>query len=202
MSNTTVFSLAQSLLSMDPWTKDRLATPAGILEYFWSSFILNTCIFVVFFGVAYSVAYPGGMHGMNDASVKRWKPFKFNPKYPALSLVRKEAFRSWTSVAIVSVLDALVTAFVASVGDRAAGISLNAGGLPQTGAGWIALLVLAVVYLLFADAHFYWTHRLLHGRCGGGGRREYNSQLTNSNHVLAREPMAVQERAQDSPRVV
>ena len=163
--NTTQFSFVDTFLSMDPWTRERVLTPAGFVEYALASFITNTAVFILFFGSAYAAAYPGGLNGLNSASVERWRPFKFNPKYPSRALVSKEVLRSWTSVAIVSILDAGITSFIAATGDNTGQSFRDHPGslFPRNAPGWIALLTIAIAYILFADAHFYWTHRLLHG---------------------------------------
>ena len=87
-------------------------------------------------------------------------PFKLNPKYPSGSLMMKEVLRSVRGVAICTFYAAIINLFHAS------------GSLPSNYVPFffptavdvsMATLVLgAVVQYLWADLHFYWTHRLLH----------------------------------------
>ena len=89
-------------------------------------------------------------------------PFKLNPKYPAGSLLLKEVLRSVRGVAICTIYCVIVNYLHAS------------GSLPSTYTpafflpgedDQVALAVVAVgglLMYLWADFHFYWTHRLLH----------------------------------------
>ena len=96
---------------------------------------------------------------------KLFAPFKFNPKYPPTKLVLKEIFRSARGVLICS----LQMHGIYTLHDRGAlpafpGVGfLNPAGhandLPLAHA-----LAGALILYAWGDAHFYWTHRLLHTR--------------------------------------
>jgi len=89
-------------------------------------------------------------------------PFKLNPNYPPGSLVFKEALRSVRGVAICTIYCVFINQLHAT------------GSLPTTFTpalflpgedGEVSLAIVAVggiLMYLWADFHFYWTHRLLH----------------------------------------
>lgn len=90
--------------------------------------------------------------------------FKFNPRYyPPMALVRREVSRCASSVVIVTLLDALLEA------------AAERGSIPAFQSGWLDTsggavsvvsaarqLLSPLALIAWGDAHFYWTHRLLH----------------------------------------
>merc|ERR1712002_48338 len=87
-------------------------------------------------------------------------PFKLNPNYPPGHLVLKEMVRSARGVAIC-------TLYVAIVNQLYRTSSLPSPYVPSIFAndGQVSLVIHilgAVCIYLWADFHFYWTHRLLH----------------------------------------
>jgi len=87
--------------------------------------------------------------------------FKFNPQYPKWSLMIAEGLRSFRGVVINAGLMALVP--------RTPTLRLSALDIPVLPSGEISgeisswgLLKLTLVLYIWADFHFYWSHRLLH----------------------------------------
>jgi len=87
-------------------------------------------------------------------------PFKLNPNYPQVSLILKELLRSVRGVAICTLYAIMVNKLHSSGSlptDFVPGLFNNDGQVS------LAIHVLgAVVQYLWADFHFYWTHRMLH----------------------------------------
>jgi sterol desaturase/sphingolipid hydroxylase (fatty acid hydroxylase superfamily) len=72
---------------------------------------------------------------------------------PSQSVILREA--AWSvlsSCSIVTVIDMLLDGFLAQDGSRMAGFD----------GGWLELALTASFLVLWGDAHFYWTHRMLH----------------------------------------
>ena len=93
-----------------------------------------------------------------------FKPLKFNPNYPPLSLIATEIARSLRGVLIASIYEIvfgdLYNQKVLPISDLSSvyGSSKTqeySSSLDPTFKGLIILLV-------WWDSHFYWTHRLLH----------------------------------------
>merc|ERR1719369_69330 len=87
-------------------------------------------------------------------------PFKLNPNYPSVTLVLKEMARSARGVAICTLYATVVnqlyrsgtlpSRYVPPLFDNDGDVSL---GIHMVG---------GILIYLWADLHFYWTHRLLH----------------------------------------
>ena len=98
-----------------------------------------------------------------------FKPFKFNPNYPPLSLVGKEIFRSARGVIIATIFESIINNQHARSNLPWVQIPAmftfpnNVDGLygciedPLFGTCLLAILI-----LIWWDFHFYWTHRMLH----------------------------------------
>eukprot|EP00750_Incisomonas_marina_P018306 INCI2816.1.p1 GENE.INCI2816.1~~INCI2816.1.p1 ORF type:complete len:273 (+),score=24.57 INCI2816.1:162-980(+) len=86
-----------------------------------------------------------------------WHPFKYNPKYPKRPLILRELKRSLYSLQIVTLWDVAIRLLqgygFAPLLDWQERFQVSR--VPS----YLFLLVAAV---LWADAHFYWIHRLLH----------------------------------------
>jgi len=87
-------------------------------------------------------------------------PFKLNPNYPPGHLILKEMVRSARGVAICTLYAAIVNQLYRTS-------SLPSPYVPSIFAndGQVSLVIHilgAVCIYLWADFHFYWTHRLLH----------------------------------------
>jgi len=91
-----------------------------------------------------------------------FRPFKLNPRYPSNSLIGREVFRSLRGVAICTLYEVLVNRFH-QAGSLPSDITPDFFKLgPDGSASLLAHLVIFPLLYLWADAHFYWTHRLLH----------------------------------------
>jgi len=89
-------------------------------------------------------------------------PFKLNPRYPSNSLIRKEMFRSLRGVAICTLYEVVVNS-LHQQGSLPSSYTPDIFKLGPGGAASLLghLLNVTVTYM-WADAHFYWSHRLLH----------------------------------------
>ena len=126
-----------------------------------------------------------GAHLMTHVKPQRkWlEPFKLNPEYPPLSIVMKEIFRSARGVSICSLIEIGIhkgwmnNKETGEIGPLARiqrdvltfPSQYLAGILQETPADSTTVIhhpILFFVCLLlmyaWGDAHFYWTHRLLH----------------------------------------
>ena len=99
---------------------------------------------------------------------KLFKPFKFNPNYPPVSLVMKEILRSGRAILIASIYECIVN-------DQHGKKNLPLVEMPEifqlnraienhdvlqlNGIGLFLSLFLVITW---GDFHFYWTHRMLH----------------------------------------
>lgn len=143
----------------------------GVVDLFLTSLVTNAATFLSVFCLAYAVAFPL-RQGDTGGLVASLKQFKINPKYPPLALVWVEFRRCCCSILIVSCYDTALTKLGATVGVAppalvAASFSLEglAGlvfGTLDSGWGLARILGVLVALVLWADLHFYWTHRLLH----------------------------------------
>lgn len=89
-------------------------------------------------------------------------PFKLNPNYPSTSLVLREIFRSARGVFIISGYRVLVSK-LHDQGSLPTAFVPNFWKVTESGElSILAILMATVVLYMWADAHFYWTHRLLH----------------------------------------
>jgi len=89
-------------------------------------------------------------------------PFKLNPNYPSTSLVLREILRSARGVLIISCYEVVVNR-LHDQGSLPTAFVPNFWKLSETGELSIfALFVAVAVLYIWGDAHFYWTHRLLH----------------------------------------
>jgi len=102
---------------------------------------------------------------------KLFRPFKFNPNYPSISLVRREFIRSVRGVLIGSMYEILIN-------NQHRRNNLPAIDLPnifqlnchmnENGTEKICDLnlfgffVASIAVYFWSDFHFYWTHRMLH----------------------------------------
>jgi sterol desaturase/sphingolipid hydroxylase (fatty acid hydroxylase superfamily) len=89
-----------------------------------------------------------------------FNPFKFNPNYPTTNLIVVEFLRSLRGIFICSIYEILV-GFLVSRGY----IKSHISALEPTNMRDISpltILIGALVLYSWSDAHFYWTHRLLH----------------------------------------
>merc|ERR1711872_317922 len=110
----------------------------------------NFATWFVVYGVASFLMYVKPQRSL-------FHPFKLNPSYPSGSLVMKEALRSLRGVGICTLYCAITHKLYST------------GALPTTpllaNDGAVSLLTIvlgAALQYLWADCHFYWTHRLLH----------------------------------------
>ena len=86
-------------------------------------------------------------------------PFKLNPNYPPGSLIMKEIFRSMRGVAICTFYEITVNSLHSSgVMSSSLAIFYN----EEYGSSFMSYVLGTILLYLWADAHFYWTHRLLH----------------------------------------
>ena len=73
---------------------------------------------------------------------------------PSQSVILREA--AWSvlsSCSVVTAIDLLLDGFLAQDASRTAGFD---------GRGWLEIALTASFLVLWGDAHFYWTHRMLH----------------------------------------
>ena len=96
-----------------------------------------------------------------------FKPFKFNPNYPSLSLVAKEMLRSARGVFIATVYEIFVN-------QQHAKNSLPILDLPEmfqlsppldgkaSELNMTGFFIILIILYAWGDFHFYWTHRMLH----------------------------------------
>eukprot|EP00656_Telonema_subtile_P018787 TRINITY_DN20199_c0_g2_i1.p1 TRINITY_DN20199_c0_g2~~TRINITY_DN20199_c0_g2_i1.p1 ORF type:complete len:270 (+),score=43.11 TRINITY_DN20199_c0_g2_i1:56-865(+) len=114
-------------------------------RYFAWSMLTHLGLLVLVFG------------GIYRAVFVNWKEhffqFKFNSKYPPLTLVRTEIWRCVCSLCIVSTLDTIIYASA-----HTGGLPLLSWNQPAGLSDWLP----AVSVLLWADFHFYFMHRTLH----------------------------------------
>jgi len=113
----------------------------------------NFAVWIVVYSLAHFMMYVKPQRSL-------FHPFKLNPNYPPSSLVLKEVLRSIRGVFIC-------TFFATIVNHLHSSDHLPTNYVPpifnNDGQVSIAIHILgAVVQYLWADFHFYWTHRLLH----------------------------------------
>jgi len=91
-----------------------------------------------------------------------FRPFKLNPRYPSLSLIGREMFRSLRGVLICSLYEVLVNQLHRQ-GSLPSSYTPSLLTLQEDGSisPLVFLLAFSLGYL-WGDTHFYWTHRLLH----------------------------------------
>jgi sterol desaturase/sphingolipid hydroxylase (fatty acid hydroxylase superfamily) len=114
--------------------------------------IQNISLWLILYVGAYALT-----HLEPQASI--FRPLKFNKKYPKLDLVAKEFCRSVRGVFIATAYEACVHKQYAS------------SALPIVHLDWLQvgtdapigrIVLSGLLMYLWGDAHFYWTHRLLH----------------------------------------
>ena len=90
------------------------------------------------------------------------KASKLNPRYPQCSLMAKEFARSVRGVLIATAWEAAAYSLYAAgtLPGPACPVILVADSAGEVGIG--ALVLLVVLAYIWGDAHFYWSHRLLH----------------------------------------
>ena len=86
-------------------------------------------------------------------------PFKLNPNYPPGSLIMKEIFRSMRGVTICTFYEIIMNNLHSSgVMNSSLTIFYN----EENGSSFLSYVFGTILLYVWADAHFYWTHRLLH----------------------------------------
>eukprot|EP00939_MAST-03C_sp_MAST-3C-sp1_P000192 g192.t1 len=112
----------------------------------------NTTTNAIFVVVAHLVAYYGlftlAEVAISSGVFANGRARKINSRPSDLSIVRREKMRTLSS----AVVDGIYHIFIASR------VSL----IPTAEASWTRLIGVAVLVLLWTDAHFYFTHRMLH----------------------------------------
>ena len=96
-----------------------------------------------------------------------FKPFKFNPNYPSLSLVVMEIMRSARGVFIATLYEIFVNdqharknlPILELPGIFQSSHPLNGGAMDLNLLGFF---IISFFNYLWGDLHFYWTHRMLH----------------------------------------
>lgn len=137
-----------SILQVNLWELMINDNPRGALPIFTSNIIL----FWSFYTIAYLSMYVFGAPIVNI--------FKFNPKYPKNKLILKEIYRSFRGVLICSFEEWIIN------------ILYEKNYLPiycnsflctsSNDIGLFSILFMFLLIYLWGDAHFYWTHRMLH----------------------------------------
>ena len=119
----------------------------------------NLCIWFFVYGTCHLMTYV-------EPQRKLFKPFKFNPNYPPLTLVMKEIFRSARGVTIGTVYERIVhmqhekgSLPLLQLPDNFQ-LSIGEGHYPELDI--VAAIAIAIFNYMWGDFHFYWTHRLLH----------------------------------------
>lgn len=102
------------------------------------------------------------------------RPFKFNPNYPAVALMVKEFFRSFRGVLICSVFEYFMN-YLVSNGYQQLFES------PATEASLTQMIVVPFLLYMWSDFHFYWTHRMLHGKWFYANVHKYHHESFNPN---------------------
>ena len=119
----------------------------------------NLCIWFFVYGTCHLMTYV-------EPQRKLFKPFKFNPNYPPLTLVVKEIFRSARGVFIGTIYERIVhmqhekgSLPLLHLPDNFQ-LSIGEGDYPELDI--VAAIAIAIFNYMWGDFHFYWTHRLLH----------------------------------------
>ena len=124
-------------------------------------FLKNFSIWFIVYSVAYVLTHVEPQRNL-------FKPFKFNVNYPNMRLVGMEILRSARGVFITSVYELLVNKYHSSNTLPIINIPDMFQLSPPATDGKAYDLNLAgffigtIVIYLWADLHFYWTHRMLH----------------------------------------
>ena len=142
----------------DIWTH---VVGSGVPQSGYSILLKNLSTWFVVYTIAHFLTHV-------EPQRRLFKPFKFNPNYPSLSLVGMEILRSARAILITSIYEIIIqdqhfkknlpilelpTIFQLSCPSNGEGIcDLNLLGF----------FVLSILVYLWADFHFYWTHRMLH----------------------------------------
>jgi len=122
----------------------------------YSIFLENMVTYIPLYSVAHILLYVEPQRSL-------FHPFKLNPRYPSNSLVIKEIFRSIRGVCILSLYEVVVNSLHRQ-GSLPSVYTPDIFKLGQDGAPphIIGLVSVFLLSYLWGDAHFYWTHRLLH----------------------------------------
>lgn len=116
----------------------------------------NYTLWLVLYSVAQVLFY-------TDPLKRLFKYAKFNPHYPSLSLICAEFLRSARGVLICSCYEILFYMFISRPGyepwriDHIIPSTITRGDVNS-----VKLIMSALLVYLWSDAHFYWTHRILH----------------------------------------
>eukprot|EP00658_Telonema_sp_P-2_P006996 TRINITY_DN12617_c0_g1_i5.p1 TRINITY_DN12617_c0_g1~~TRINITY_DN12617_c0_g1_i5.p1 ORF type:complete len:303 (+),score=71.47 TRINITY_DN12617_c0_g1_i5:112-1020(+) len=140
------------LASQHPRTWAALVDP---LPRGWYALTLeNLGIWMLVYGLAYLILFV-------EPHRTVFSKLKFQPKYPAPSLVAKEILRSIRGVLICTAMEhGLTLAYANRPPDAPLLAPRFLATTGELGAGAAAAAGLAL--FLWSDFHFYWTHRLLH----------------------------------------
>ena len=136
----------------------------------WNFFINNKCLdsrhLLIENIIIWSVLYlPFQWFLYSKMTRGMVKGYKFNPKYPLVGLMLKEFIRSIRGVYICSVFESLVHRVIYHETEHVSnGIfaSLQPEGLEGQELEVVYVIVGGIILYLWGDAHFYFSHRLLH----------------------------------------
>jgi len=135
--------------SLDLWAILVNNKPQSLSQLAFENFVT----WAVVYGVASFLMYVKPQRSL-------FHPFKLNPNYPSGSLVLKESLRSIRGVAICTFYCGIINQLYTT-----GALPTNLAPSLWTTTGEVTILTLvggALVQYLWADCHFYWTHRLLH----------------------------------------
>jgi len=120
-----------------------------------SIFIENLLVYLPLYTLAHCILYFEPQRSL-------FRPFKLNPRYPPHSLVLRELLRSLRGVAICTALEVVVNKLhVEEVFPTSMTPEVTKIG-PDGAASLLGHLVTIPLVYMWGDAHFYWSHRLLH----------------------------------------
>ena len=178
----------------------------------------NVLLWMLVFGGATLLLYPpwtaiGTSGGVAPAALAR---FKLNAAPPRRALMYVEFLRSLRGLAVGAALEyayhrAHSAGRLDALRDALCPVALcGAAGAPMVApddVAWWAFLGGAVFAYLGGDAHFYWTHRLLHTRCTDVMAPLQRFQPLTRCSILAAPStpcsplqLAIQKRAPHAPR--
>merc|ERR1712142_437711 len=136
--------------SFDLWSVLINNQPQSLADLAFENFV----VWIVVYCTAHFLMYVKPQRSL-------FHPFKLNPNYPPSRLVFKEIFRSIRGVSICTFYSVVINHLHKS-GQLPTSFQLPLFNYDDGQVSFLTIILGAVFQYLWADFHFYWTHRLLH----------------------------------------